>query len=94
VEFIRLFTRPKINNDELWRINDTPFITIHLSMKKKKRPKKEDKKKGDKKKDKKDTKHLKVDDDLSGAASAAESDMQGDDDNKNKVIYKPTLEEC
>ena len=47
VGFIKLFTMPDPNNDELWRVNDQPFVIIHLSIKKK------DKKKKDKKKEKK-----------------------------------------
>jgi len=47
VSFIQHFTNPNLNNDELWKVNDTPCIVIHFSIK---RP---DKKKGKGKKEEK-----------------------------------------
>lgn len=38
-KFIKYFTNPNLNNDELWKVNDTPCIVIHLSIKKKRRKK-------------------------------------------------------
>lgn len=51
VEFIKLFTIPNLGNDELWKINEHPFVVIHLSIKKKEKKKKDKKK--EKKKDEK-----------------------------------------
>ena len=45
VNFIKQFTNPNLSNDELWRVSETPFITIHLSVKKKDKNKKDKKKK-------------------------------------------------
>jgi hypothetical protein len=45
VEFIKLFTIPNLANDELWKINEHPFVVIHLSIKKKDKKKSKDKKK-------------------------------------------------
>jgi hypothetical protein len=45
VEFIKLFTSPTTNNNDLWKVNETPLINIHLSMKKKDKKKKEKKSK-------------------------------------------------
>jgi hypothetical protein len=67
VEFIRRFTNPNLNNDELWKVNKRPCITIHLSIKKRE-------KKKDKKKEKKD-KHKEDD-------GAAPEDDTDDDKNK------------
>jgi hypothetical protein len=44
VGFIKYFTMPDHNNDELWKVNDTPFVVISLSVKKKEKNKKEKKK--------------------------------------------------
>jgi hypothetical protein len=66
--------------DELWKVNNMPFVVIHLSQKKKDK-KKKDKKKGDKKKDEKE------------AAEDGEKE-ESDDDDKNKVIYNPSIEDC
>jgi hypothetical protein len=45
VNFIKQFTNPNLSNDELWKVSETPFITIHLSVKKKDKNKKDKKKK-------------------------------------------------
>ena len=42
-KFIKYFTNPNLNNDELWKVNDTPCIVIHLSIKKKEKKKGKDK---------------------------------------------------
>jgi hypothetical protein len=39
VEFIRYFTNPNLNNDELWKVNKRPCITIYLAIKKKEKKK-------------------------------------------------------
>ena len=87
VEFIKFFTMPDMNNDELWRVNDTPFIVISLSIKKKSKNAKgkEKKKKEVKKEDKKE-----------GEAEAAEDPEAeaSDEDEKNRVTFKPSLAEC
>jgi hypothetical protein len=44
VGFIKYFTMPDHNNDELWKVNDTPFVVISLSIKKKEKNKKDKKK--------------------------------------------------
>lgn len=75
VEFIRYFTNPNLNNDELWKVNKRPCITIHLSIKKRE-------KKKDKKKDKKDK--------PKDEEGAAPEEVDTDDD-KNKVIFSPTI---
>ena len=78
VEFIRYFTNPNLNNDELWKVNKRPCITIHLSIKKRE-------KKKDKKKDKKDK--------PKDEEGAAPEEVDTDDD-KNKVIFSPTIQKC
>jgi hypothetical protein len=35
VNFIKDFTNPNLNNDELWRVNDVPYVIIHLGVQKK-----------------------------------------------------------
>lgn len=35
VDFIKDFTNPNLNNDELWRVNDVPYVIIHLGVQKK-----------------------------------------------------------
>jgi hypothetical protein len=77
VKFITYFTNPNLNNDELWKVNKRPCITIHLSIKKRE-------KKKDKKKEKKDKDKLKEEE----GAAAPEEDT---DDDKNKVIFSPTI---
>lgn len=86
VEFIRQFTNPNLNNDELWKVNDTPCVVIHFSIK---RP---DKKKGKDKKAKQEEK---------GKADGAQANENGeeaqaaeDDVDRKKIIYKPSIEEC
>jgi hypothetical protein len=81
VEFIKLFTNPNLNNDELWKVNEFPFVIIHLSIKKK------EKKKKDKKKEKK------KDDKAPDGAEEKEAE-ESEEDDKNRVIYKPSIEEC
>jgi hypothetical protein len=81
VEFIKLFTIPNLGNDELWKINEHPFVVIHLSIKKK------EKKKKDKKKEKK------KDDKAPEGAEAPEAE-ESEEDDKNRIIYKPSIEEC
>jgi len=85
VEFIKLFTNPNLNNDELWKVNSYPFVIIHLSIKKKEKKKKDKKKKDEKKKDEKAPE---------GAAAEDEKAEESDEDDKNRVIYKPSIEEC
>lgn len=79
VKFIRYFTNPNLNNDELWRVNTRPCITIHLSIKMKK-----GKDKGKKDKAKKEK---------PGEGEAAEEEA-GEEDDKNRVIFKPSIQEC
>lgn len=85
VGFIRNFTNPNLNNDELWKCNDKPCIIIHFSIK---RPEK--RKKGDKK----------AKEDKGKEASAQGQDEENADaeadeyDGKKRIIYKPSIEEC
>merc|ERR1712166_1624332 len=52
VDFIKDFTNPNLSNDELWRVNDTPYVIIHLGIQKKiKTDKKKDVKKKEEKKE-------------------------------------------
>jgi len=53
VNFIKLFTTPNLSMDELWKVNNMPFVVIHLNQKKKDK-KKKDKKKVEKKKEEKE----------------------------------------
>jgi len=76
VEFIKVFTMPDPNNDDLWRINDQSFVIIHLSIKKKEKKKKGEKKKVDKKKEEE------------------QHEEESDDEDKNKVVYKPSIQDC
>ena len=85
VEFIKLFTSPSLNNDELWKMNEHPFVVIHLSIKKKEKKKKDKKKKEEKKKDDKAPE---------GAAPEEKEVEESDEDDKNRVIYKPSIEDC
>jgi hypothetical protein len=82
VEFIKLFTIPNLSNDELWKINEHPFVVIHLSIKKK------DKKKKDKKK------VVKKDEKAPEGAEAVPEAEESEEDEKNRIIYKPSIEEC
>jgi hypothetical protein len=75
VEFIRYFTSPNLNNDELWKVNKKPCITIHLAIKKKE-------KKKDKKKDKKEK---------AKEEEGAPANEEDTDDDRNKVIFSPTI---
>lgn len=59
-----------------------PFVIIHLSIKKKEK-KKKDKKKDAKKKD-----------DKSAEVPEEVEKEDSDEDDKNRVIYKPSIEEC
>lgn len=86
VSFIRHFTNPNLNNDELWRVNDTPCIVIHFSIKKKEKKKE----KAGKKKDKKD----KGKDGEEAPPADEEEGKESDDDEKNRIIYKPSIQEC
>ena len=56
VDFIKDFTNPNLSNDELWRVNEVPYIIIHLGVLKKPKTdkKKETKKKEEKKEEKKE----------------------------------------
>lgn len=78
VGFIQNFTDPKDENGELWKIEQEPFIVIHLSIHKKTK-----KGKDAKKKDKKSKEEEKE-----------EEEQPAEDDEKNRVIYKPSLQEC
>ena len=71
---------PNPNNDELWRVNDQPFVIIHLSIKKRDRKKKDKKKQEKKKEDKKE--------------GEVEEEDDSEDDDKNKVIYRPSIKDC
>lgn len=44
VEFIKSFTAPKEAENELWKVEEQPFITIHLSVLKKQKKSKDPKK--------------------------------------------------
>ena len=77
VNFVKSFTNPNLSNDELWKVSETPFITIHLSVKKKDK----DKKKKDKKKKTAEGEEGKEED----AVEAS------DEDDKNRVVFKPTI---
>jgi hypothetical protein len=79
VNFIKLFTSPNLSQDELWKVNSFPFIVIHLSVKKKEKKKKDKKKKKD---------------DKTGDVPAEEEKDESDDEDKNRVIYSPSLEDC
>jgi hypothetical protein len=79
VSFVKMFTSPNLSMDELWKVNNMPFVVIHLSQKKKDR-KKKDKKKADKKKEEKEAEDGEKED--------------SDDDDKNRVIYNPSIEDC
>jgi len=80
VNFIKYFTNPNLSNDELWSINDAPMVVVHLSIKKK------DKKKG---KEKKKAKKEGAEGEEEGEGAAEE-----EEDDKNRVTFKPTLEQC
>lgn len=89
VDFIRHFTNPNLNNDELWKVNDSPCIVIHFSIKRPEKKKGKDKKKADEKN--------KKDGDAAAQANGNGEDGQGqpdDDDDRKKIIYKPSIEEC
>lgn len=83
VSFIRHFTNPNLNNDELWKVNDKPCIIIHLRIK---RPEKKKKDKKVKQEDK-----GKADSQQAGEEEGAAAE---EDDDKKKIIYKPSIEEC
>lgn len=83
VDFIKYFTDPNLSNDELWRVNECPLVQIHLSVKKK------DKKKKGEKKPKKEKKE--------GEEVGPEGEIpvdDEDDEDKNRVVYSPSPEEC
>lgn len=86
VNFIKDFTNPNLNNDELWRVNDVPYIVIHLGVQKKKGRK-------DKKKPEKKEKKV-IEPGKEGEAEAEAENEEEDDDDKNKIIYKPSIQEC
>ena len=73
VSFIRYFTNPNLNNDELWLVNKKPALVVHLSMKKASKKKKEKSKK---------------------KADKEEGEDEEEEDDRNRVIFKPTIEEC
>ena len=79
VTFIRQFTEPKERVNELWKMESEPYVVIHLSIQKKSKKVKDVKKKTDKKNDEKE------EDEVANGA---------DEDDKNRVIYKPSLSEC
>lgn len=83
VSFIQHFTNPNLNNDELWKVNETPCVIIHFSIK---RP---EKKKGKAKKEEK----AKVDSEKQ-PENADEAQGGDDEDDKKKIIYKPSIDEC
>lgn len=78
VDFIKNFTIPKEVKNELWKVESSPFIIIHLSILKKAKKSKDNKKK--EKKTKEDEKE--------------EEEAPENEDDKNRVIYKPSLDEC
>lgn len=78
VDFIKNFTIPKEVKNELWKVESSPFIIIHLSIHKKAKKSKDNKKKD--KKTKEDEKE--------------EEEAPENEDDKNRVIYKPSLDEC
>ena len=73
-----------MNNDELWKMNEHPFVVIHLSIKKKEKKKKDKKKKEEKKKDDKAPE---------GAAPEEKEAEESDEDDKNRVIFKPSIDQ-
>ena len=81
VSFIKNFTIPSESEGELWRVSKEPLMTIHLSLQKKAK-KKEAKKKDDKKKTAKE------------GEAESEQDEGAVEDDKNRIIYKPSLKEC
>ena len=106
VNFIKDFTNPNLSNDELWRVNEVPYIVIHLGIQKKVKvdKKKELKKKEEKKEEKKiEEKPIPVVAGAEGVVTPAEGEaaaaapvevVEEEDENRNKVIYKPSIEEC
>lgn len=86
VAFIRHFTNPNLNNDELWKVYDKPCIIIHFSVKRPEKKKGKDKKVKQEEKGKADSQQAPEE---VGAAAAVE-----DDDDKKKIIYKPSIEDC
>jgi hypothetical protein len=81
-----------MNNDELWRVNDTPFIVIALSIKKKsKNAKAKDKKK---KPEAKKPEEKKEGETAEAPAEEPAEAEASDEDEKNRVTFKPSLAEC
>mmetsp|Transcript_43579 Transcript_43579/g.42086 ORF Transcript_43579/g.42086 Transcript_43579/m.42086 type:complete len:392 (-) Transcript_43579:3081-4256(-) len=84
VNFIKSFTKPKIERGELWKVQNTPMIVIHLSFKMYAKAKKDkDKDKDKKEKDKKKKK---------GEEEKKEEEEIKDD--QNRIAYQPNLEKC
>lgn len=80
VSFIRNFTNPNLNNDELWKVYDKPCIVIHFSVHKPKKSKGKDKKAKAEEK---------------GSQQAEEEGAAaGEDDDRKRIVYKPTIDEC
>ena len=103
VKFMRMFTNPNLNNDELWKVNEHPFVVIHLSIKKKEKKKKDKKKKEVvkevvkevKKKDDKAPEGAEGAEVAEGAAPEEKEVVEeSDEDEKNRVIYKPSIQDC
>ena len=80
VEFIRSFTIPSLEKNELWKVQPTPLLVIHLGFQMKS-------KKEDKKKAKKGAKGQK------GAPGADETDQNPEDD-QNRIHFQPRIEKC
>jgi hypothetical protein len=88
VNFIKDFTNPNLNNDELWKVNDVPYIIIHLGVQKKKS------KKDKKKPEKKEKKVIEPGKEGEAAENELEAPEEEDDEDKNKIIFKPSIKEC
>jgi hypothetical protein len=78
-DFIQKFTSPKEQNNELWNVSNQPLVIIHLSIQKKAK----------KVKDKKESKKKSGD-----KAEEGEEKVEEEEDDKNRIIYKPSIEEC
>jgi hypothetical protein len=83
VTFIRDFTAPNLSNDELWKINRTSLVNIHLHIKKKDKKKKVEKKKDAKKGGKDEPEE--AEDEAPGKDGEADA---------NRIIYKPSIQDC
>jgi len=109
VGFIKYFTMPDHNNDELWKVNDTPFIVISLSIKKKAKDKKDKKKPKVEEKKVEEVKveppkEVKEGEEAVPPVEGAEQveapppeevvAEESDEDEKNRVTFKPSIAEC